>query len=1020
LIVTGALTLCGVGARAAQVDSPGFLKFEAWNGITGNAVADLLADPRYPATPDVVGYVAGFDSRSIYPNDSHETFGGQISGFIVPDASGDYDFFLRSDDGSELWLSTDATTVNLQLIAQETGCCNAFLEPPAAQATTTPISLVAGQRYAVRALYKEGTGGDFCQVAWRKVGDTTAAGALKPLAGDFIVTTADNTGASVSITQQPQSQTVAENGTVTFSVTANATSPLSAAVAYQWKRNGVGIPSANGASYTIPIVKLANNNDKYSVRVMVLGANALSADATLTVTSDTTRPTIVKVSGSEAFTNVTVTFSEDVTAATAGAVGNYGLNGGLTISSATVLDARSVQLATSRQTEGTSYVLTANNIQDTASPANTIVANTQVPFSSFVFSRGFLKFEAFNNAGAGIPGSIAQNLIDDPRYQANIADFTAFITPFDSRAAYPDDSHEAYGARISGFVIPQQSGNYEFMTRSDDGSQFFMSTDANPANLAGPLAEETGCCDTYHESGDPETTAPIALVANQRYYVQFLYKEGGGGDYGQVAWRREGDTTPAVSLLPIPGPFLGTFADPGGANVTITQQPQNASIVENTSATFTVAATGSATIFFFQWQKAAAGGAFSDIIGANRATYTTPTLPMSENGNRYRVAVSVPGATVNSAEATVTLLADTSPPTLVAARRSFADNTKVNVVFSELMQPASANVAANYTINNGITVSAAALQSDNKTVVLTTSPIAGGTSNTLTVNGVRDAVGNQIAANSTMPIIIERGALFVHAAAGPNASDNVVISRLQSQGYFVETVGSVASDTTMATGKNLVITSSTVPSGDVTTKFKDVAVPVIDWEQALQDDYAMTDPAGTTDRGTTGGQTSLEIVDATHPLAAGLPAGVVTVTTAPVDFAWGQPNANAKAVARLVGTTGNYGIYGYDKGALLYDGTPAPERRVLIFFTDNAAAVLNADGFKLLDAAVNWAQNLTVSAQPKFNAPTLANGQVTLSWTGTGALEQADTVTGSWGPAPSQANPQTVSATGTKFYRVKQ
>src|SRR6266511_2409679 len=323
LIVTGALTLCGVGARAAQVDSPGFLKFEAWNGITGNAVADLLADPRYPATPDVVGYVAGFDSRSIYPNDSHETFGGQISGFIVPDASGDYDFFLRSDDGSELWLSTDATTVNLQLIAQETGCCNAFLEPPAAQATTTPISLVAGQRYAVRALYKEGTGGDFCQVAWRKVGDTTAAGALKPLAGDFIVTTADNTGASVSITQQPQSQTVAENGTVTFSV----------------------------------------------------AANALSADATLTVTSDTTRPTIVKVSGSEAFTNVTVTFSEDVTAATAGAVGNYGLNGGLTISSATVLDARSVQLATSRQTEGTSYVLTANNIQDTASPANTIVAN---------------------------------------------------------------------------------------------------------------------------------------------------------------------------------------------------------------------------------------------------------------------------------------------------------------------------------------------------------------------------------------------------------------------------------------------------------------------------------------------------------------------------------------------------------------------------------------------------------------------------------------------------------------------
>jgi hypothetical protein len=31
----------------------------------------------------------------------------------------------------------------------------------------------------------------------------------------------------------------------------------------------------------------------------------------------------------------------------------------------------------------------------------------------------------------------------------------------------------------------------------------------------------------------------------------FVVKEGGGGDWGQVAWRKEGDTTPAASLAPL-------------------------------------------------------------------------------------------------------------------------------------------------------------------------------------------------------------------------------------------------------------------------------------------------------------------------------------------------------------------------------------------------------------------------------------------------------------------------------------
>jgi len=65
------------------------------------------------------------------------------------------------------------------------------------------------------------------------------------------------------------------------------------------------------------------------------------------------------------------------------------------------------------------------------------------------------------------------------------------------------------------------------------------------------------------------------MVAGQMYRVEAIYKEGGGGDYLQVASKLETDPAPPDSLSPIPGQQLGLLADPAGASVTITQQPQN-------------------------------------------------------------------------------------------------------------------------------------------------------------------------------------------------------------------------------------------------------------------------------------------------------------------------------------------------------------------------------------------------------------------------------------------------------------
>jgi len=88
--------------------------------------------------------------------------------------------------------------------------------------------------------------------------------------------------------------------------------------------------------------------------------------------------------------------------------------------------------------------------------------------------------------------------------------------------------------------------------------------------------------------------------------------------------------------------------------------------------------------------------------------------------------------------------ADNAAPT-IAGVSADGDPTKVVVVFSEALEPGSAEAAINYGINNGIQVSHASLGGDGKTVTLTTSAHGEGVIYALTVNNVTD---NSLAKNA--------------------------------------------------------------------------------------------------------------------------------------------------------------------------------------------------------------------------------------------------------------------------------
>src|SRR5882672_8119099 len=93
---------------------------------------------------------------------------------------------------------------------------------------------------------------------------------------------------------------------------------------------------------------------------------------------------------------------------------------------------------------------------------------------------------------------------------------------------------------------------------------------------------------------------------------------------------------------------------------TVTTQPASQTVTAGQTATFTVAATGTAPLSY-QWKKNG-----STISGATASTYTTPATTTGDSGSTFSVAVTNSKGTVTSAAATLTVNAAVVAPTLTA------------------------------------------------------------------------------------------------------------------------------------------------------------------------------------------------------------------------------------------------------------------------------------------------------------------------------------------------------------------
>ncbi len=260
---------------------------------------------------------------------------------------------------------------------------------------------------------------------------------------------------------------------------------------------------------------------------------------------------------------------------------------------------------------------------------------------------------------------------------------------------------------------------------------------------------------------DPDQPADRGVIAGDA--TTFSADVIGSGPL-QYQWLKDGgpltdENGPSLTLDPVLAGNAGTYSVrvSNAANLTgvtsrgavltvltsavaITSQPAPLTVVQGRSAVFQVEATGSAPLSY-QWFHDEAA-----IDGATNADFTLDSVTLADAGE-YRVEVSNPApSSQRSTGARLTVVADTSGPALVSIA---GGPGRVALTFNEPLEPGSVTSAANYTVSGGLTVSGAALDSQDPSIVILTVPGQSlGTRYDIAVTGVRDSFGNPIGAGA--------------------------------------------------------------------------------------------------------------------------------------------------------------------------------------------------------------------------------------------------------------------------------
>jgi len=735
------------------------------NITTGGGVTDTYNGPKFRAglpdfmfpAPTVSFHNSGIPGggsahvSSTFPGDN---YGCHAVALFAPPTNGMYKFFMKSDDGTQLYMNTNGPDASgKQLLINNGGNTATYT------GSGSTYSLYTSNRYFVEFFHKEGTGGDGWEVTW--TGGNTPTNTDVGMSA-YLVPIPSAPPSYGSIVVVPPAS-LSENSTVYFFITNIAGSyPMS----YQWKMDGVPIGGSNWVNYT----RVVTPADSGAHVISCLVENAYGqvekvVNVNWAVVADVSPLIVASVIGNANENEVLVTYNKNALPVTATNLANYNIPG-LTIYQAWAKSGTVVSLLTSPMTAGQAYLLNIAGVRDTTFSTN-LIAPTTFSFTAWKLSRGLVNVYRYDNNAAGITQIIGA--YSQMGYINNAPDQTLFSTSFSynmSGAAF-GTAADNYVAKVFGWFICPSNGVYRFYVRQDDMSRLYMNTNAanstDPAGMSVIAQSDAANLNYGDNTYGQAVSAGITLVSNQMYYMEAQLKEGTGNDGVSVAMREAADPSVPPAGEAIGAYFFAYWGNPDTiVAFNIASQPQSITIPANTTGYLTVVASNvPAGNISYQWQKYdAVGGAFKD-VAANviPSAYTAFYGEYFTNVGAflYRAIVSMPGAMLTSAVATVTVTpgAPSGEPTpaSIAGASCTTNGTTVTVFFSEKITLLSATNVANYTISNNLgtafPVGAATLQSDLKTVILTVtnSPLPQGinvnlTNYTVTAKNIVDVDDN--------------------------------------------------------------------------------------------------------------------------------------------------------------------------------------------------------------------------------------------------------------------------------------
>jgi hypothetical protein len=155
---TPTFVVAGNSAATSGCTGTGSIGWEQWTGISGNNISSIPTSTAPAATAVLTQLEAG-------PN-LGDDFGARIRGYLCPPQDGSYVLRIAGDDDCQLWLSPDDNPAHKVQVAGFTGWTNFREWTRFAGQQSAAVSLLAGHRYYVEVLHKDGGGADHVSVGW--------------------------------------------------------------------------------------------------------------------------------------------------------------------------------------------------------------------------------------------------------------------------------------------------------------------------------------------------------------------------------------------------------------------------------------------------------------------------------------------------------------------------------------------------------------------------------------------------------------------------------------------------------------------------------------------------------------------------------------------------------------------------------------------------------------------------------------------------------------------------------------